>query len=643
MSDYGYVGRILRVDLGTREATTLETPPYEKYLGGAGIASRIYYDEVGPEVEPFDAENRLIFMTGPFAGTPVPSSGRSTFYSKSPVGYPAPVCRPSSMGGAIGAELKYAGFDGLILQGASERPVYLWIHDGGAEICDAADLWGLDTFETQKILLERHDPRASAAVIGPSGENLGRMASIVHGTGYASGMSGFGAIMGAKKLKGFVVRGTGGVKVAHPARLLAAMRRVNELVYDPDDPPRMHGMRGLGSHFPGGDEFMKKHNVGAISCHACPIACQGVFKVPGTPLGADCCVWPYAMYVGFPEGEAGWKAIWDINVLVNRLGLSIWESHQNYQFVIRLRDAGLIDDATSGLPLNGEPTELIKSMLEQIAHRRDLGALLAEQLPRAAASIGKGADKFVIDARGWPILLPWDDPRGNPMMTMQPLTGGHFPYTDGWFFWSFDGGSYQLTMGDSREALSEDEMKSVAERVFGDRETMDLTSFAGKAAAVRHAQNYHALADSLGFCTWVLPVEFSCYDDGLRGDMSVLAELYASVLGTEIDEVGIFELGERAYTMERMQGVRQGYHSRESDFNALKKELYNERSEDSPLPGGVLPEEQVRAAVLEYYDLRGWDRETGIPLRETLQGVGLGELAEGMPADAPASVARRSS
>ncbi len=628
MSGFGYAGRILRVDLSSGEVSSFETEPYEKFVGGAGIASRIYFDEVGPQVGPFDPENRLIFMTGPFTGTPVPASGRSTFYSKSPVGYPVPVCRPSSIGGTLGAELKYAGFDGLVLQGAAEQPVYLWICDGEAEIRDGADLWGLDTYETQRVLLERHDPRGSAACIGPSGENLGRMASIIHGTGYASGMSGFGAIMGAKRLKGFIVRGSGGVKVADPPRLLAAMRRVNELVYHPDDPPRMHGMRGLGSHFPGGEEFMEHFHVGALSCHGCPVACQGVFKVPGTPLGADCCVWPYAMYVGFPEGEEGWKGIWDINVLVNRLGLSIWESHQNYQFVTHLRDAGLIDEASSGLPLHAEPHELITAMLEQIAYRRGLGALLAEQLPRAAAEIGKGADEFVIEARGWPILLPWDDPRGNPMMTMQPLTGGHFPYTDGWFFWSFDGGSYQLTMKDAREALDQEEMKLVAEHVFGDRDTMDLSSFAGKAEAVRHAQNYHALADSLTYCTWILPVEFSCYAEELKGDMGVLSELCAAVLGVECSESDLFALGERLYTMERMQGVRQGYHSRHGDLRALKKELYSEPNEESPLRDGVLPAEEVRAALAEYYALRHWDAQSGVPTREALERLDIDELAE---------------
>ena len=149
----GWVGKILRVDLSNGAISEEQTAEYRKYIGGEGIAAKIMFDEVPEDVGPFDPDNRLILMTGPLSGTPVPTSGRCTLFSKSPVGYPVPVCKPSSMGGSIGPELKYAGYDGFIVQGKADKPVYLWINDGKVEVKDACELWGLDTFETQKAIM----------------------------------------------------------------------------------------------------------------------------------------------------------------------------------------------------------------------------------------------------------------------------------------------------------------------------------------------------------------------------------------------------------------------------------------------------------------------------------------------------------
>lgn len=623
----GWVGSILRVDLGSRRVTHEPTSRYAAYLGGAGIAARIYLDGVDPAVAPLDAENPLILMTGPLTGTPAPTSGRVVFYAKSPVGYPHAACRPSSIGGTLGAELKYAGFDGLVVEGASPEPVYLWVEDGEAEVRDASDLWGLDTFETQRTLLRRHDTEASVACIGPSGEHLGRMAAIVHGTGFASGLSGYGAVMGSKKLKAIGVRGHGGVPVADPAALLSAVRRVNDLVYHADDPPRLTGMRGLGSSYPGGEEFISRYSVGILACHACPVACQGVFRVAGTPLGADCCVWPHPLGFGYTEGVEGWEAIWDANSIVNRLGLGSYELQQAFRFVLQLRDAGLLDEEESGLPLSGDPRELVRALATQIAYRQGIGDRLAELLPRAAERLGRAAKDLVIESRGWPLLLASDDPRCSATLALLTAAGAYPPYNDTWALWGSSAGSYHLPVSDARETLEQADKDKVTRRVLGDEAALDPGTFDAKAAAVWRSQTYRMLADSLGFCTWVLPLECGFYRDDLAGDDAVLSELYTAVTGIETDQDELLRLGERIAALERLQGARHGYHSRAEDLRAVGERLFRESNADSPLPGQVIDERRLTEELERYYRLRGWDSATGLPTEATLRRLGMDDLA----------------
>lgn len=619
----GLAGRLLRIDLTSGQITQQPTADYGDLGGGVGIAARIYLDEVARHIGPLDPDNLLLFMSGRLTGTPAPGSGRAVFYSASPVGHPHAACRPSSIGGYLGAELKYAGFDGLIVSGAAERPVYLWVHDGSAELCDASDLWGLNTFATQQALLERHDRRAAAASIGPSGERLGRMASIVHGTGFASGLSGFGAVMGSKRLKGIVVRGRGGIAVADPDALLAAVARITPAIYDPADPPRMTGMRGTGWQYPGGWEFLKHHSVGILACHGCPVACQGVFRVPGVPLGADCCVWPHAMLLGYTQGEEGWKAIWEIDSLVNRLGLSLYEVGQCFQFVLQLRDGGLIDDAGSGLTLHDDPRDLLKQIVYQIAYQEGLGELLAQGLPRAAQAIGGAAEQYVVGARGWPILLPSEDPRCDATSALLSTVGAYAPFNDTWGVWRSFKGAFHLPVDDPREELGDEEIERVNERLYGDPHATDSGTFNGKAAIAARAQEYRMLNDALGLCTWVWPLDVGFYDAEHAGDQTALAEVAEAAMGPSGADEQLKDLAVRLCDLERLQGIARGYHSLEADMEALGRRTFSERHPDSPLPGGRIDRDRLAREVQRYYELRGWDPLSGVPGPEKAARLGL--------------------
>lgn len=216
----GYVGKILRVDLSTGAITEEPIDNYlPKYLGSKGLCARIYWDEIGPEVEPFDPENKLIFASGPATATGAMGSSKGTCAAKSPVWYPVSTFTHSSAA-MFAPELKRAGYDALIVQGKADMPVYLWITNGKVEIRDALDLWGKTTRNTRALLWEKHDKRTVLAAIGPAGENQVVSAIISIACNVALGRGGFGAVMGSKKLKAIAVRGTGRVKVARPLKLL---------------------------------------------------------------------------------------------------------------------------------------------------------------------------------------------------------------------------------------------------------------------------------------------------------------------------------------------------------------------------------------------------------------------------------------
>jgi len=296
--------------------------------------------------------------------------------------------------------------------------------------------------------------------------------------------------------------------------------------------------------------------------------------------------------------------------------------------VLQLRDAGVLDEKESGLPLDGDPRELFRALARQIAYRQGLGDHLAEALPRAAERIGRDAARFVIDARGWPILLPSEDPRCNATKALLPAAGAYLPYNDTWALWGYWGGSFHLSITDKRETLPQTDIEAVAKRVLGDERTMDAGTFDAKAVAVWRSQTYRMLADTLGFCTWVLPLDCNLYDDRLLGDDAILGDLYSAVMGIDMSEDELLRVGERVAALDRLQGRKHGYHSREHDLRATNRRLFSEVKDDSPFPRGVIDEGSLVAELERYYALRGWDRKTGLPTEATLLRLGMDELLE---------------
>lgn len=276
---YGWTGKILRVDLSTGSVTLEDSSKYvPDHIGGIGIATKLAWDELKPGAEPYDPENPLMFMSGPLTGTLAPTSGKGIVCGVSPRPYPTPQFICGAMGGNWATELKYAGFDGVVIKGNSSKPVHLWIHDGEAEIKDAENLWGLDSFSTQEQLKTEHGQKAQILCIGPAGENLVRFATIQHRICNTAANCGLGATMGTKKLKAIAIRGTGGVKVARPSDFIDACKKVTELI-----------SAGPTSNQVGGGP----PSPGTLPCSiGCPLGCPEISNVSITRPTVGMCICP---------------------------------------------------------------------------------------------------------------------------------------------------------------------------------------------------------------------------------------------------------------------------------------------------------------------------------------------------------------
>ncbi|MEM2904580.1 MAG: aldehyde ferredoxin oxidoreductase N-terminal domain-containing protein [Candidatus Bathyarchaeia archaeon] len=598
---YGYAGQILKVDLKTGRVTTAATSVYAgKYLGGRGVAARVAWEEIPPRTDAFNPENRLIFMTGPLTGTLAPTSGgRVEVTGVGAQVYPEPRYTRSSMGGHWGAELKYAGYDGIILHGKASSPVYLWVRDGEAEVLDAAGLWGLDTYETQLELRKRHGKRTETVCIGPAGENLSRIAVIQSGLESAAGQGGFGAVMGSKNLKAVAVRGSGGVKVAKPEEFQAACSRAAALAGTPQ------GSRG------------RRDAVAKACTMSCTVETCGmrVHKQPGGRVAAvHCCSGYYLNLVPYEEGARAAE-------LANRLGLNHWEIVHGFGgsvggWLQKCKDAGILKEQDLGVPLRApldfDDGEFWCRLLPMMAYRQGIGDIFADGVPRAADRLAKG--KAYLPHVAYGFETHWDGHiYGAPCYpywlvsaltwatdSRDPMVHGYAQAVSRWW-------------DRFRGPLTIEQIKKVAAKTYGFAETVDPESgYRFKAEPTIWHQNRDCVKDSLCVCDQVFPVMYSRETADGAGDTGLEAQLLSAVTGRETSEAELDRIGERIFNLERAIMAREG-RTRKDDEEAAS---YFKQ----PDPQGI--------AMDEYYSLRGWDLEKGWPTRAKLNQLSLSDVAD---------------
>jgi aldehyde:ferredoxin oxidoreductase len=388
--NYGWVGKILRINLTEETISTIDTNHFtERFLGGRGIAAKIAWDEVHSGIDAFDPQNRLIIMTGPLTGTLAPASGRTHFSGLAPQVYPKPWYTRSNMGGWFGSELKYAGYDGVIVVGKSGKPTYLEILDDAIDFRDASEVWGRDTFSTQRYLRDNHPESSKVICIGPAGENRVRYSVIQSETENAAGQGGFGAVMGAKNLKAIVVKGSGSVAIAQPKEFQELCLAINK---EFQTGPRERPDPSLDP------ERVRRYGARGAACsHACPWRCTVIYRnVPGTAYPGvnttmmHCVANIFAGRSTFYNWNLGVEAGVEVSAMANKLGLNHWALGLGIIPWLRAcKEQGILTEIDR-MPIDVEKPEFWVRLLRKIAYRDGFGDILAEGVPRTADRLGRG-------------------------------------------------------------------------------------------------------------------------------------------------------------------------------------------------------------------------------------------------------------
>lgn len=610
---YAYAGKLLRLDLtsGVHHVEPIDEVDVSRFLLGSGLAAKIFYEEMDPGLDPLDPASPLLAFNGLLTGTFSPTGCRSSWCGRSPL---TGIWNESNMGGHWGAELRFAGFDGLIITGRSAEPVYAWIHDGQVEVRSAAHLWGLDHYETFEQLRAETDPKAQLTSIGLAGENLVRFAGIMQGGqphARTAGRGGMGAVMGSKNLKAIVVRGTERPQYPDPKAFRSFVKETNSFIQD-----NSVGMSKLGTAggVPAteltGDLPLKNWTLGSwkeqaarisgqrmietiferhTHCFACPIGCGKTAKIDEGPYAGVHGHWPeYETLAGF-GGNCQCddvEAITFMNDLCNRYGLDTISTSSAIAFTMEAYEKGLVSqEETGGLDLTWGNAEAMIGAVHAIARREGLGALLADGVRAAAARLGPEAEAFAIHVKG--MELPYHDPRAFLSMSANYATASR-------------GGCHL-------EALSYWAGYGVRIEGWFDPAEFDPHDSSGKGQMAADFQNYVAVYNPLGICKFIIK--------GLIGPQHV-ADLVNTAMDWNWTAGDLLQTGERLFDLKRLINLRFGI-TRADDTLPLRL-----LTEPRPSGGaqGVLPDMDL--IMEEYYQARDWTPE-GAPSPERLVALGL--------------------
>jgi len=611
----GWQGWLLRVDLakGTAEREPIDRAVLAKYVGGRGLGIWYLSQEVDPAVDPLSADNKLIFATGPLTGTGTVAGSRQTLVTKSPL---TGAVATSNTGGYFGAELKYAGYDAIIVEKAAKSPVYLWVEDDRVEIRPATDVWGREVSATTEILIGETHEDAKVTCIGPAGENLVKMSAVMNDTGRAAGRSGVGAVMGSKKLKAIVVRGTQGIRVADPAGFKQAVQDVrdHELLnqymtvtianYGTPDVVEFSDELGLlptrnfqQGTFEGaaaiGGTSVSRYNMRGIgktkACFGCPTACgritaveQGPYKGRGEgpeyetlgSLGAVC-------------GISDVEAILQSNYLCNELGMDTISAGVTMACAMELVEKGYVSEDEVGRPLSFGDGAAVVELLRKTATREGFGDALAEGSYRLAERYGHPELSMTVKK----LEFPNYDPRG--------------------------GNGYALAYATQSRGACHIRNEVHCVEFFGisllgitDEEGENIERFSpdGKAEVAKKIQDYYCMIDSSGMCNFlVISMPHAVAFMGL-------IEKATGIDFGDLD--GFLKAGEAIFNLERLFNLGAGLTAADDTLpRRMLEEPFTEGASKGHVP-------KLDIMLPEYYALRGWDAE-GVPTAERLADLGV--------------------
>ncbi len=617
----GYAGHQAIIDLSKKKVTIQETP-YEMaklYIGGRGFNSRILYDYVPKGIDPFSPENILVISVGPLAGTVAPSSGRLTISAKSPA---TRALGDANTGGHFGMEMKFAGFDTLIITGRSEKPVYLEINDKSVQIKDASHLWGLKTNETHDALYEI-DKDAEFMYIGPAGENRVYFAAIMNDIHRAAARTGMGAVMGSKNLKAISVKGTGAVKISDVDKFLLKIDEILDRIFHDRAFP---SLSNCGTPFlndlayeSGGlavnnsqtceidmtrlsSKYVSTHYYfGSMGCAACPISCGKFAYVPNGRFMLKSAGGPeYESFIclGTKCGINDPEAIIYANNLANEYGMDTISLGDTIAFSMEVYERGLISkEKTDGLELKFGNIDAWLELITKIAFRKGFGDILANGVRVASEILGDETKPYALHVKG---LEP-------PAYDVRAAKG----FGLGW--------AVSTRGADHLRALPNFELlgyePEIGEEWFGSPETTDPYEWRGKAKLVFWHENLGAAVDSAEMCKYTC---FSAYAVKEKD----LATLLTTATGIQFSGETVLQAGERIVMIERLFNLREGQNARDDN---LPERYLKEPFKTGAAAGQVV---EIDKMLPEFYKIRGLDFETGKPYRERLEALGLLKDAE---------------
>ncbi len=608
----GTMGKILLVDLANQKVSveTFDDDVYLKYLGGYGLGAYYLYRNQKPGVDPLGPEALLGFFTGVLTGTTAITGNRYFVVGKSPR---TKTWGDANSGGDFGPAMKAAGFDGVVFSGISEKPVYLLVRDGEAELLPADDWWGLDCCDVDDKAKELYGKKARSTCIGPAGERISLMAAVINDKGRAAGRSGLGAVMGSKKVKAIVAVGSAKVTMADPDGMKESM--ANHRKFLKEQPfeqalDKYGTMGGTAACCASGDTPIKNWTgvpddfptVSKISddavlaiqkkkyaCWRCPIGCGGETVVEQGP---------YASNTHKPEYETlgcfGTMCLNDnlesinlCNEICNRYGLDTISVGCTVAFAIECYENGLISaEDTGGVELTWGNHAAIVEITRQIATGKGFGGkVLADGTKAAAERIGKGSEQYAIHVQGEE--LPMHDPRLNPGLginyKMDATPGRHTQLG----IWTVEGQFAPPTLID---------------------EEVDKYNYSGKGKIHATVSNHWHAGTSAGMCmmAWV----------NLTPEAVTDSLFYTT--GHQFTRDKLNEIGARIAALRIAFNLREGL--RNVDFQMPDRSLGIEPLEAGPLAGVTVDND---TQVSDYLEAMGWDTETGVPTKETLLGRGL--------------------
>ncbi len=629
MTQGGYAGNILRIDLSSRSITAVPTETYsDLFLGGRGIAARIYWDEVSPQVNAVDPENRLIFMTGPLSGVP----GFASRFQVCGKSIPTNKFSFCNMGGSWGAFLKMAGYDGLVVHGKADKTSYIYINNGQVDIKDAENLRGKNAFDCEKALKEQLGEAVSVLTVGPAGDNIVSFATFLSADD-SCGAGGLAGVMGSKNLKAIVVSGNSKVNIADPEKVQKLKARIQELRgVLPDEMQTLGGLVSV--------EGLKK-----APCRGCPIGCVRVtYEKPNGDERKFMC---HASMFYQTRAERYYGEATDVprkaTEVCDDYGIDTRPVETMIMWLSRCYKSGLLTDEETGIPFSKIGSyEFIETLVRKISLREDFGDLLANGTHKAAEKLGSDAQKLIKDYITNTGDSDYYGPRlyittamfyaMEPRFPIQHLHEVSVPI----MMWSI------RAMGMEDVFVTTEVLQKMFKRFMGSEAAADFSTYEGKALAAAKIQNREYAKESLILCDLTWPMFFSQVTSDHVGDPSLESQIFSAVTGREVDEEGLYKIGERIFNLQRAILVREGHKGREFDaideFNfttPLKADFGNPEclvpgrdGKAFSRKGSVVDREEFEKMKDEFYQIRGWDVSTGLQRVAKLEELELGDVAQ---------------